>query len=96
MSEYPDELSGQIDSHVTLSGIATDYKVGAAVVLDTGGSVLLNGIPSWPPELRGTRVRVAGLLRHTTGAESGARQPRRQKVTGERWWLDEPKIEGQP
>jgi len=84
-----------VDSKVALTGIATDYKAGAAIVLDDGGSVLLDGLDYWGSALRGKRVMVSGTLRHAPASTSvGPDTVQVQHVVGDHWWIEEPKIEG--
>lgn len=56
-------LSDQLDQQVTLQGPAMDAHAGAAVLLDNGGAVYVDGLKAWPKELRGQQVEVTGTLR---------------------------------
>ena len=47
---------------VTLVGTAHDAALGAVLVRTDGAPVYLDGLPSWPPTLRGRRVRATGTL----------------------------------
>ena len=56
-------LSDQLDQRVTLQGAAMDAHAGAALLLEDGGAVYVDGLKGWPKEVRGQRVEVTGTLR---------------------------------
>ncbi|MGF6227955.1 hypothetical protein QFZ27_001910 [Inquilinus ginsengisoli] len=93
IQELRPEMSGE---QVTLEGVASDFKAAAGVVLDGGGSVLLEGKRWWEPKRRGQRVTVAGVLRFMPPGpdEPGAAQ--RQQTPHGRWTLENPQVEDEP
>lgn len=81
-----DELVAATDTNVALSGIAIDYKAGAALVLVGERAVFLDGVNCWPVQLRGKHVRACGMLRYSPAAsvDPGVTV---QHAVGDRWSL---------
>ena len=56
-----DAMQGKIGTRVQLEGTASNAK-GGAVIEGPDGPVYIEGLDRWPPDVRGKRVRVDGLL----------------------------------
>lgn len=56
-------LSDQVDQQITLRGRAMDAHAGAALLLEDGGAVYVDGLRAWSREVRGELVEITGTLR---------------------------------
>jgi hypothetical protein len=68
----------EIGQEVQLIGTARDARLGAVVVLESGGAIYIDGLEEWPTELDRRKVEVRGILREkklapdpTVGADGG-------------------------
>jgi hypothetical protein len=57
-----DDFDDYIGKRVRFTGIAGNFVRGAAVVSDSGRTLLVSGLPSWPEAVRGQSVTVTGIL----------------------------------
>ncbi len=79
-----------------VTGIARDATAGAVIVRGDGGTVYVAGLPAWPADALGRRVRAAGTI-VTAARPTRARQDEHgnwnQGVAGDsagETWLDAP------
>jgi len=97
MADRTERSVEAVGSEVTLTGEAVDYKIGAALLLEGDRSVFLDGLHYWPAELRGSRMRVRGVLRHRKASppETASAFPA-QRARGDKWWIERPDWEKAP
>jgi hypothetical protein len=74
-----------MSGRATFSGIATDLKAGAALRLDDGRLVLIEGRHSWGRARQGARIAVSGRLRQEPAT---APDPSVQQAGGG-WYLED-------
>jgi hypothetical protein len=88
------DLHKDIGRRVELKGEAADAKAGAIIRLPGGRHVYLDGVHSWPAQIRGKPVKAIGTLRLEPAVEPAqADEPAIQQITGESWWLADPSYE---
>jgi hypothetical protein len=55
--------SAHVDETVTVRGVAMTARAGAAVGLEDGTPLYVDGLEEWSEELEGSSVEVTGVLR---------------------------------
>jgi hypothetical protein len=84
MSDAKSKPDTSHDGPVTITGTAENAKAGAVLVGDDGRTVYVAGMPEWPKDVYGKKLKLTGtLLRKKifpTAEDAGA--PGQQRMSG--------------